>query len=397
MKLSFCAIVKNEAENLPECLNSVADVADEWVVVDTGSTDGTPEIAKQLGAQVYEFAWCDDFAAARNASLEYVTGDWVLVLDADERLVPDIIPQIRQAIATEDYLSINLVRQEIGAVQSPYSLVSRLFRHHPDLYFSRPYHALIDDSVAEILRREPHWRIGSLSEIAIAHWGYRIDAIAGRNKRQTAKTAMEKYLQRHPDDPYGASKLGALYVDMGEIDGGIQLLQRGLDRKNQIDAGILYELHYHLGIAYRKKGQADRAERHYRDAIAVEVLPQLKLGAYNNLGSLLKLKGDLDGAKTAYETAVAIDPNFSLGHNNLGMTLRAMGNSRGAIAAYRQAIALNPDYAEAYQNLGAALLGIGNIPESLNAFKTAIALYEQIHPAEGLRLRQGLSEMGFKV
>lgn len=127
------------------------------------------------------------------------------------------------------------------------------------------------------------------------------------------------------------------------------------------------------------------------------MLPQLKLGAYNNLGNLLKAKGDLAGARTAYETAVNIDPNFGLGHNNLGMVLRAMGNSRGAIAAYRRAIALNPDYAEAYQNLGAALLGIGNLPESLDAFRKAIALYEKTNPAEGSRLRRGLSEMGWQI
>lgn len=397
MKLSFCAIAKNEADNLPDCLNSVREVADEWVVVDTGSTDGTPEIAEKLGAKVYEFPWCDDFAAARNASLKYVTGDWVLVLDADERLVPEIIPQIRRAIALEDHLLINLVRQEIGAVLSPYSLVSRLFRNRPDIYFSRPYHALVDDSVAELLRREPDWRIGSISEIAIAHWGYSADAIASRNKRETAKTAMEKYLREHPADPYVASKLGALYVEMGDVEGGIRLLKGGLDQKNAIDPGILYELHYHLGIAHRKKGFAKLAERHYREAIAAEVLPQLKLGAHNNLGNLLKAQGDLAGARTAYETAVNIDPNFGLGHNNLGMVLRAMGNSRGAIAAYRRAIALNPDYAEAHQNLGAALLGIGNLPESLDAFRKAIALYEKTNPAEGSRLRRGLSEMGLQI
>jgi tetratricopeptide (TPR) repeat protein len=174
-------------------------------------------------------------------------------------------------------------------------------------------------------------------------------------------------------------------------------LKGGLEQKSQIDAGILYELHYHLGIAYRKKGFGKLAERHYRDAIATAVLPQLKLGACNNLGNLLKAKGDLAGAKTAYETAVNIDPNFGLGHNNLGMVLRAMGNSRGAIASYRRAIALNPDYAEAYQNLGAALLAIGNLPDSLDAFGKAIALYEKTDPAEGARLRRNCSEMGWQI
>jgi glycosyltransferase involved in cell wall biosynthesis len=85
-RLSVCLIVKNEEKFLGQCLKSVRDLASQIVVVDTGSTDRTVEIAKEYGAEVYSFAWCDDFSAARNAALEHATGDWVLVLDADEEL-----------------------------------------------------------------------------------------------------------------------------------------------------------------------------------------------------------------------------------------------------------------------------------------------------------------------
>ena len=140
--LSLCMIVKNEATRLPQCLRSVQAVVDEMIVLDTGSTDETPAIARQFGAKVFESTWQQDFAAARNEALAQVTGDWVLVLDADETLTPECVGAIRQAIAVEDHLVVNLIRQEIGAAQSPYSLVSRLFRRHPDLSFSRPYHAI---------------------------------------------------------------------------------------------------------------------------------------------------------------------------------------------------------------------------------------------------------------
>ena len=129
MNLTFCIIVKNEEKNLPRCLASVKNVVDEIVVLDTGSTDRTPEIAQEFGAKVHYFEWCNDFAAARNESLKYVTGDWVLVLDADEYLSPKIAPHIRQAIQSDRYILINLIREEIGAQQSPYSLISRLFRN----------------------------------------------------------------------------------------------------------------------------------------------------------------------------------------------------------------------------------------------------------------------------
>ena len=85
-RLTVCVIAKNEEKFLGQCLKSVKGLAQQLVVVDTGSTDRTVEIAKENGAEVHNFTWCDDFSAARNAALEHVTGDWILMLDADEEL-----------------------------------------------------------------------------------------------------------------------------------------------------------------------------------------------------------------------------------------------------------------------------------------------------------------------
>ncbi|MDZ8257429.1 tetratricopeptide repeat protein [Nostoc sp. ChiQUE01b] len=392
MSLSLCMIVKNEAATLPKCLSSVRKVVDEMIVLDTGSIDRTPNIAQQLGAKVHHFKWCNDFSAARNAALKYVTGDWILVLDADETLTPTIVPQLREAIATDEYLLINLVRQEVGAEQSPYSLVSRLFRNHPDIRFDRPYHALVDDSVSEILTREPHWQIGYLPGVALVHTGYQKSAIAQNNKYAKAATAMEGFFATYPNDPYVCSKLGALYVQTGKISQGMDLLRRGITVAED-NYDILYELHYHLGIAYSRLQKSPQAISHYQAAIKLPIYSMLKLGAYNNLGNLLKAAGDFNGAKTAYVTALKIDPTFVFGHYNLAMTFKALGLFADAIVYYQHAITLNPNYAEAYQNLGVVLLKIGNHQDSLTAFKKAIALHERYNPEEAKRLRQGLQEM----
>ncbi|MFM7790363.1 MAG: glycosyltransferase family 2 protein, partial [Microcystis panniformis] len=127
-KLSLCMIVKNEAENLRRCLDSVKGVVDEMIVMDTGSTDDTIAIAKSYGAIVPSYDWRGNFSEARNKALKYVTCDWILVLDADEELNPAIVPKMRRAMEKEENLVINLIRHEIGAIQSPYSLISRLFR-----------------------------------------------------------------------------------------------------------------------------------------------------------------------------------------------------------------------------------------------------------------------------
>lgn len=393
MNLTLCMIVKNEEATLPLTLASVKDVVDEMVVLDTGSGDRTCEIAREFGARVYHFEWCDDFSAARNECLKHAKGDWILVLDADEVLVPQILPQIQQVIQGDRTLLINLIRQEIGASQSPYSLVSRLFRNRHDIRFSRPYHAMVDDSVAEILQREPEWKIGALADVAIWHSGYHKDAIAAKSKFQKAQAAMERYITYYPSDAYASSKLGALYVESGQIQRGIDLLTKGLTAV-ALDDSIVYELNYHLGIAYRQQQQFVKAKEHYQAAINTNVFPAIKLGAYNNLGNLLKDEGDLTSAEKAYKAALKIDPNFATGHYNLGLTLKAGGNLADAIAYYRQAIKIDPEHAEAHQNLAVALLKIGKMPESLAEFKKAIALHEQRRPFEAERLRRGLQEMG---
>ncbi|MGB5769216.1 MAG: glycosyltransferase, partial [Crocosphaera sp.] len=265
-KLSLCMIVKNEEANLSKCLESVQNIVDEMVVMDTGSTDKTIEIAQKFGAVVPTFDWGDDFAEARNEALKYVTGDWVLILDADEVLNKKVAPQIKEAIAKEENLVVNLVRHEIGASQSPYSLVSRLFRKHPEVNFSRPYHAIIDDSVVELLKKESHWKIVDLPAITVFHYGYTPGAIASLDKYNRAQKAMESFLEKHPNDPYTCSKLGALYFQIGKEKQAVKLLKQGL-KSNKADSHVLFELHYHLGNLYAREKDNEKAVKHYQKAI----------------------------------------------------------------------------------------------------------------------------------
>lgn len=389
-------IVKDEELLLPQCLDSVKDTVDEMVVVDTGSRDRTVEIAQAAGATVAHFEWCDDFAAARNAALGHVTGDWVLVLDADEELNPKVAPKLRALMVEDNLLVVNLIRQELGAVQSPYSMTSRLFRHHPALRFDRPYHALVDDSVQALLKTEKHWELGALSDVAILHSGYSAGAIASKDKQKRAQVAMEKYLADHPNDPYVCDKLGALYLQMGKPKSGMELLQRGLEQPN-LEAPLTYELNYHIANAYRKQQDGDNAVVHYQKAIAQNVIPALKLGALNNFGALLYEAGEYEMAQRPLMMAVQTDANFVMGYYNLGMALKAQGNYVDAIAAYEKAIELQPNYASAYQNLGVTWFKCGKVPEALEYFGKAIAILDTQNMLEAEKLRRKLKEMGFEA
>jgi glycosyltransferase involved in cell wall biosynthesis/thioredoxin-like negative regulator of GroEL len=104
--LSVCIIVKNEEKNIGKCLRNIKPLADEMIVVDTGSTDRTKDIAKVFGAKVYDFEWTNNFADARNHSLSKASGEWILVLDADEVIAPEDFEKLR-ALINRDSVETN--------------------------------------------------------------------------------------------------------------------------------------------------------------------------------------------------------------------------------------------------------------------------------------------------
>ncbi len=392
-RLSLCMIVKNEADALGDCLKSVQDLVGEIAILDTGSTDETVAIAKEFGATVGHFDWNQDFAAARNEALKLVTKEWVLVLDADETLNPKVIPAIEAAIAKPDTLVVNLLRYEIGASQSPYSLVSRLFRRHPSLEFSRPYHAMIDDSVQTLLATEPQWQITELPQVAIFHTGYQRTAIAKLEKSTRAKLAMETYYEGHPNDPYVCSKLGGIYLGEGLPKQALKILKQGLKYSANESANLRYELHYHLGNAFRQNHEPEKAIKHYQLAGEQPLQDKLKIGAYHNLGALLQTLGKPDAAIAQHQITLKIDPTFAPGYYNLGLAYKALGRVGEAIDAYEKSLKLNPLNPWAHQNLAALLFRIGQIAESQKFFKQAIALHETQNPAEAKRLKQKLAQL----
>jgi tetratricopeptide (TPR) repeat protein len=339
-------------------LASVQELVDDMVVVDTGSEDDTVAIARAAGAVVHHLPWPGDFAAARNAALDWVTGDWVLVLDADERLQPRAIPFLRQAMAQPEALLVTVLRQECGARQSPYSSVSRLFRRHPGLRWSRAYHALVDDSVEALRAQEPHWRILHCPVPALWHEGYRPERIQAGNKEQRLRQAMEAELRRHPNDPYTCAKLGGLEISGGNRSRGLAMLRRGLAHCPPEAHPERYELLLHLALG-ADNGSA--ALPLYREALALPLDARLTLAARLNLASRLLQEGDGAEAVDLAREATRIAPEVAHGWFCLGLGLRRLGDLVGAITAYGQALSIEPNHAEAHQNLGLALLLAGDV------------------------------------
>jgi len=388
MTLSLSMIVRNEAAWIAACLASVRGFADELVVLDTGSTDDTAAIAAGCGAVVHRLAWPGDFAPARNAALELVHGDWVLVLDADEQLLPEVREPLRRLMAEPDLLLINLLRFERGARQSPYSNVSRLFRRHPAIRWSRSYHALVDDSVSELLQAEPRWRVADCPVPALVHDGYRPERLASGSKAARLREAMEAELARNPDDAYACAKLGSLEVSEGQRARGLALLEHGLRSCPAAAHPERYELLLHLALA-QDEGDPARAISLYRQALALPLPARLTLAARLNLARLLLAAGDVEAAAALVEAAGAAAPELALVWFHRGVVERRRGRLSEAIAAYRQALARDPSAPETHQNLAVCLLLAGDIPGARAGFSRAIALlHQQGRHGEATALRQ---------
>jgi tetratricopeptide (TPR) repeat protein len=389
--LSLSMIVRDEAERLPACLASVAGFVDEMVVVDTGSSDDTAAVAARCGAVVLHLPWPGDFAPARNRALEWVRGDWVLVLDADERLRPEARDSLRQLMADPDALLITLLRRELGAAQSPYSSVSRLFRRHPEIRWQRAYHSLVDDSVAALLSREPHWRVLACPVPALLHDGYRPELLAAGDKEQRLRAAMEQELRQRPGDPYTCAKLGALEIAGGHRQRGLALLHSGLEHCGADDHPERFELLLHLGIGLAPQDPAAAAGR-YREALALPLEPRLAVAALVNLAALELRGGRQEEASALARQATAAAPELPLAWFNLGLIERQGGDLGAAASAYDTAIRLDPDHADAHRNRAVVRLLRGDIPGARQGFRDAITrLKQQGRADEATALQQQAS------
>ena len=136
--VSLCVVVRDEEELLPGCLEAAAPAADEVVVVDTGSTDGTVAVAAGFGARVLHVPWEDSFSAARNVALAAARGDWILFLDADEHLEAGGAARLRPLLAGEGALALPLTNLTGDGTTASVSHTVRAWRSRRDRRWARP-------------------------------------------------------------------------------------------------------------------------------------------------------------------------------------------------------------------------------------------------------------------
>ena len=210
--LSAAMIVRNEERYIEDCLKSLKGVVDEIVVVDTGSTDGTKEIASRFGARIFDFPWRDDFSAARNESVEHCLGEWIIFIDADERLGP----------VGKEAVFADLSRPGFAGFTVQYRPISwfttfreyRIFRNDPRIRFEGIIHETVMPSVLNV-GAEDGLSVGH-SIISIDHIGYDGD-MARKHMRNLP--LLERHAAALPENTFLRYRLGVTRRALGDTEG----------------------------------------------------------------------------------------------------------------------------------------------------------------------------------
>ncbi|RKO65545.1 TPR domain-containing glycosyltransferase [Desulfofundulus salinus] len=258
-RISLCMIVKDEEQNIRRCLQSVAGTVDEIIVVDTGSTDGTCQIAREFGALVHSFPWNDNFSDARNASLELATGDWILFLDADEELAGEsreVLRRLANEKNVEGYFIkiINYVGNEGWGETCP-DLVFRLFKNRKDYRFRGAIHEQIADV---ILERNSQARYQIAEDLVILHYGYLDRQIKAKDKKNRNLALLSQELNRNPDNRHLRYHYGVELYRAERFDEAAAELVRAA---NGIDPNTIYlpKLLRYIVLAYHAARKPEQA------------------------------------------------------------------------------------------------------------------------------------------
>ncbi|MCL1698245.1 glycosyltransferase family 2 protein [Lysinibacillus sp. BPa_S21] len=249
--ISLCMIVKNEEEFLPECLRCVQEIVDEIIIVDTGSTDASIEIGKNFGGKVISHKWDNNFAKARNISLENATGDWILILDADEFLDSidrdDFHKYIKESNA--DILSLELVNYygDKRDESRTYTMAqSRLFKNHLGLKFENSIHETINlNDVNTDVYKTKHF------PIKIHHLGYLTSVTEKKKKNERNMNLLHAEIKNEKHSPWMEYHLASEYYRQKNFDRAFIYCNESIKRfliAGLMPPSLIYNLKYSILI-----------------------------------------------------------------------------------------------------------------------------------------------------
>ncbi len=382
-QVSVCMIVKNEEKMLDRCLNSVRGFASELIVVDTGSTDRTVEIAENHGAKVYHHEWEDDFSKARNQSLGYATKEWIFVLDADEEMVPEDFPHLQEIMAQEKYnlASVNVYNLgPEGTAISSFLPSIRMFRREIGAHYEGTVHNQLkfDEEKHRVVRINAR----------VKHYGYGLDPESMKRKIERSRALLIKQIEENPKNYFAHFNLAQLY--RGEtLRPDEEQCQKIIEHASVVventDPHTRGQRHLHLMslhqlvTAYFYLQDYDKAIEYCEKALKYK--PDF-LDPIISLGHIYSQKQDLPEARKwftkyleevdRYDESKEIDQiillnlrSKQIAYYGLGLIAERENKTAEAINHYNKCLSEDPNYLDVHFRLGRIKYNMGHLEESI--------------------------------
>jgi glycosyltransferase involved in cell wall biosynthesis len=347
--ISAVLIVLNEERFLGDCLRSLAGVVDDIVVVDTGSSDRSRDVAVAHRARVFDYAWHDDFAAARNHALDHAIGDWILYIDADERLRPYDRSVLAQELA-DPRLCAATVRFYPRSGFTAYR-EHRLFRRDPAIRFRGAMHETILPDIERLIADDG--RVRGHSELTIDHIGYDGDQ---SHKIERNLRLLINELQTRPNQTYLWWHLGTTYRELDQIADAEAAWLQGIEITRRIGASRPEDILCFAELAKSRllKGEdtaaliAEARQLNPENLLVLWLEARFLIGAgrYAEAIPILERLGSIDPDRlvgdAAYDRRILGADAFA----EAGYCAFQLGHYRESEAWYRRAERLAPDRLE---------------------------------------------------
>ena len=372
--LSLCMITKNEQNNISRCLKRVLPILDEIIIVDTGSTDKTKEIAKSYGALVIEANWENDFSKIRNTSIRKAKGDYILILDPDELIARSDLFKLRSLIDRDEknktaysFITRNYTDDDKVAGFKPNkdnygegklflgyfpSKKVRLFPNKKEIFFEGAIHELVENSIKNLGLK--------IIDVEIPIHHYHIDS----EKKHLLYLELAKKKLEKEKNHIAYYELGIQYKELGYYEDAIDSLKQSIRLKPTPLA------FYNLGVVYENLKDYENAEKFYRKTLSLS--PGFS-HAYFSLGVCLLKENRLKEAEDCFLKSIRLNKSLVSAYNNLGAVYEKLGDYKKAISIIKEGIRIK-ETPTGFFNLAVNLDKQGNYSEALEAYKKALFL-----------------------
>lgn len=357
MKLSFCMICRDNADTIRPCLESIRPWVDEMIVVDTGSTDATPQIALEFGARLFHFPWGDDFATARNESLRHARGEWIFWMDSDDTIPSHCGQKLRDlANGHHPATTLGYVIQVHcpGERDGDLTVVDhvKLIRNHPQIRFEFRIHEQVLMSIRR-LGGEIGW-----TDTYVVHSGADRSVQGRQRKCERDLRILTHELNAHPDHPFTMFNLGMTYADMDEHETAVGYLRKCIE-VSDVDESHVRKAYALLVASLGKLHSLDVA---YETCLqALERFPD-DVELLFRRGILAHSMGRQDEAEQSYLTAIqtrsskhfaSVDPAVASykARHNLALVYLDTGRPDLAEVQLRNVLGRHPEFSPSREAL----------------------------------------------